>query len=292
MKVIEKTVLGFLGSRTFSHGLDPNRTFTPRHRKSSLDERLASRARRSRRDRFFGPRRRNTTTISREKLRELYACISTGRLLIVALAPCRARRSASYARCRRSSGRRHCLCGKLYMPVLNTVLIMVQCHLEVPRLVQQCHRGSVPNRPTPLFCGESRQRIDDFEPRSLEIGKDVTLRAKSGIIVERPGGYIDHVTVHRRQRSTAYRAECPSISWPGLPHWRFIGLDKRSSAEPFKLGGLEYQFGSKCGAAGLPATRAMIEVKGGRSARHFVPHCATQAASFQGIATSTVRGCI
>src|SRR6516165_9668528 len=142
------------------------------------------------------------------------------------------------------------------------------------------HRGSVPNRPTPLFCGESRQRIDDFEPRSLEIDKDVTLRAKSGIIVERPGGYINHVTVHRRQRSTAYRAECPSISWPGLPHWRFIGLDKRSSAEPFKLGGLEYQFGSKCGAAGLPATRAMIEVKGGRSARHFVPHCATQAASF------------
>jgi hypothetical protein len=27
MKVLEKTVLGFLGSRTFSHGLDPFRTF-------------------------------------------------------------------------------------------------------------------------------------------------------------------------------------------------------------------------------------------------------------------------
>ena len=122
----------------------------------------------------------------------------------------------------------------------------------------------------------------NVEPRSLEIDKDVTLRPKAGIVIERPSRDIDDVTIQGGHRPAAHAAERPPISWPLLAYWRLVGRDERLSADPPKFRCLEDQFGFECGPSGFPAAGAMIEIKGGRCAHHLVPHCAIQAASFHG----------
>src|SRR5215472_6072401 len=72
------------------------------------------------------------------------------------------------------------------------------------------------------FCREARQPIGDVEPCSLEADEDVTLWPKSGIVVECPCRDADHAPVHRRDRPTAYLAECPSIPWRFYAYWCLV----------------------------------------------------------------------
>src|SRR6516162_9626839 len=122
-----------------------------------------------------------------------------------------------------------------------------------------------------LLCRKARQSIGDVEPGSLEVHEDVTLRPESGIIVECPGRDADHAPVYRRQRSTAYPAECPSIPWRFHAYWCLVGLDELCPGDPLELRGIENQLGKEGRTASLPAARAMTEIKGGRGARHLVP---------------------
>src|SRR6516164_1187322 len=97
-----------------------------------------------------------------------------------------------------------------------------------------------------LLCRKARQSIGDLEPGSLEVHEDVTLWPKFGITVECPRKDADHIPVHRRQRSTAYLAECPSIPWRFHAYWCLVSLDERSAGNPLELCGLEYQLVNEC----------------------------------------------
>src|SRR6516162_6273723 len=122
------------------------------------------------------------------------------------------------------------------------------CSIMVPRAERRRGVGAkrvdtAKRLSDPLLNRKARQSIGDVEPGSLEVHEDVTLRPKSGIIVECPGGDADHAPVYRRQRSTAYLAECSSIPWRFDGHRCLVGLDERSPANPLEFCGIENQLG-------------------------------------------------